>query len=64
MAETPAAFNVRAKTGTVTAVSTLVGYATQRSTNHLIAFAIMNQGVRRSADGRTFQDKVCALISE
>ena len=64
MAGTPAAANVRAKTGSVTAVSTLVGYTTQRSTGHLIAFAIMNQGVQRMADGRTLQDKICILLSE
>ena len=64
MAGTPAAANVRAKTGSVTAVSTLVGYTTQRSTGHLIAFAIMNQGVQRMADGRALQDKICILLSE
>ncbi|MBR0272760.1 MAG: D-alanyl-D-alanine carboxypeptidase/D-alanyl-D-alanine-endopeptidase [Bacteroidaceae bacterium] len=64
MTGTPAAANVRAKTGSVTAVSTLVGYTTQRSTNQLIAFAIMNQGVSRMAEGRNFQDKVCVLLSE
>ena len=64
MGDTSAAIAVRAKTGTVTAVSSLVGYTTQRSTNHLIAFAIMNQGVRRTAQGRAFQDQVCRLLSE
>ena len=64
MAATPAAQNVRAKTGSVTAISTLVGYTTQRSTGHLIAFAVMNQGVRRMAEGRSFQDRVCVLLSQ
>lgn len=64
MIGTPAAANVRAKTGSVSAVSTLVGYTTQRSTGHLIAFAIMNQGVTRMAEGRDFQDRVCILLSE
>jgi len=64
MTGTAAAANVRAKTGSVTAVSTLVGYTTQRSTSHLFAFAIMNQGVSRMADGRNFQDKICVLLSE
>lgn len=64
MADTPAAANVRAKTGSVTAVSTLVGYTTQRSSGHLIAFAIMNQGVPSMAQGRNFQNRVCILLSE
>ena len=64
MKGTAAAVAVRAKTGTVTAVSTLVGYTTQRSTNHLLAFAIMNQGVRSGAQGRAFQDQVCRVLSE
>ena len=64
MADTPAAANVRAKTGSVSAVSTLAGYTTQRSTGHLIAFAIMNQGVERMAQGRAFQDQICILLSE
>ena len=64
MAGTAAAANVRAKTGSVSAVSTLVGYTTQRSTGHLIAFAIMNQGVRRMAEGRALQDQLCVLLSE
>ena len=64
MIGTPAAANVRAKTGSVSAVSTLVGYTTQRSTGHLFAFAIMNQGVTRMAEGRDFQDRVCILLSE
>ena len=64
MVGTAAAANVRAKTGSVSAVSTLVGYTTQRSTGHLIAFAIMNQGVRRMAEGRALQDQLCILLSE
>ena len=64
MSGTAAAANVRAKTGTVTAVSSLVGYTTQRSTGHLIAFAIMNQGVESAAEGRALQDKICALLSQ
>ncbi len=64
MAGTAAEANVRAKTGSVSAVSTLVGYTTQRSTGHLIAFAIMNQGVRTMAEGRSFQDRLCAALSE
>lgn len=64
MASTPAANNVRAKTGTVTGVSTLVGYCTRLSNNHMLAFAIMTQGVQRGADGRRYQDSVCTLLCE
>jgi len=64
MKDTPAAANVRAKTGSVSAVSTLVGYTTQRSTGHVFAFAILNNGLPRMAEGRTLQDKICILLSE
>lgn len=55
--------NVHAKTGTVTGVSTLAGYVTA-SNGHFLAFAIMNNGVKTSAEGRAFQDKVCAVLAE
>ncbi|MCR5820057.1 MAG: D-alanyl-D-alanine carboxypeptidase [Bacteroidaceae bacterium] len=61
---TPAAANVRAKTGSVSGVSTLVGYTTQRSTGHVFAFAILNNGLPRMAEGRSLQDKICVLMSE
>ena len=64
MADTPAAANVHAKTGSVSAVSTLVGYTTQRSTTHLIAFAILTQGVVHMAEGRNLQDRICEALSE
>jgi len=55
---------VFAKTGTVTGVSTLCGYL-QAYNGHLLCFAIMNQGIRKSAQGRAFQDRVClALVEE
>lgn len=63
MATTPAAANVRAKTGSVTAVSTLVGYTRQLSTGHLMAFAILNQGVETMAQGRALQDSICVVLS-
>lgn len=58
MIGTEAEGNVRAKTGTVTGISSLAGYLTTK-TNHVLAFAIINQGVASPAMGRTFQDKVC-----
>ena len=58
MRGTKADYNVRAKTGTVEGVSSLAGYATAPNGN-LIAFAIINQGIRRTATGRNFQNRVC-----
>ncbi len=63
MAGTPAYGRIQAKTGSVSGVSTLAGYATARN-GHLLAFCIMNQGVARGRDGRDFQDKVCILLCE
>ena len=50
--------NVRAKTGTVTGISSLAGYLTTIN-NHVLAFAIINQGIASASMGRAFQDKVC-----
>lgn len=58
MIGTEAEGNVRAKTGTVTGISSLAGYLTTVG-GHTLAFAIINQGIGSSAIGRTFQDKVC-----
>lgn len=61
MRNTAAQGNVRAKTGTVEGVSSLAGYCTSPE-GHTLAFAIINQGVRRAADGRDWQDKVCQVL--
>ena len=61
MKNTAAHRNVRAKTGTLTGISSLAGYATAANGNQL-AFAIINQGVVKAKDGKAFQDKVCALL--
>ena len=55
--------NVRAKTGTVTGICSLAGYATA-SNGHLLCFAIINQGQKRSSEARIFQDKVCRILTE
>lgn len=52
---------VMAKTGTVEGVSTLAGYA-QAPGGHMLAFAIMNQGIRHTASGHRFQDAVCQAL--
>lgn len=60
---TKAQSNVRAKTGTVEGVSTLAGYCTAKD-GHILCFAIMNQGIRRTSTGRKFQDRVCRALTE
>ncbi len=61
MRGTPAAGNVRAKTGTVEGVSTLTGYCTT-STGNTLCFCIMNQGLRYGSTGRNFQDRLCRAL--
>lgn len=63
MKGTPAYNNVKAKTGTVEGVSALAGYVTA-SNGHILCFSIMNQGIRRAAEGRAFQDKICAILAK
>lgn len=55
--------NVHAKTGTLTGVSSLSGYLTAANGNQL-CFAIINQGVMRSAPAKNFQDQVCNILCE
>lgn len=61
MKDTAAHLNVRAKTGTVTGVSSLAGYALAAN-NHMLVFSIINQGIMKADDGRNFQDKVCNAL--
>ena len=61
MGGTPAANNVRAKTGTLSAVYALAGYCTAANGNKL-AFAILNQGVMKAAPARALQDKICVEL--
>lgn len=63
MKGTAAEGNVRAKTGTVNGISSLAGFLTTAS-GHVLAFAIINQGVSSSAMGRAFQDKVCQELCQ
>lgn len=53
--------NVKAKTGSVTAISSLAGYCTAAN-GHVLCFAIINQGIRRGSEGRAFQDRVCEAL--
>lgn len=61
MKKTPAANNIHAKTGTVTGISSLAGYATAPN-GHVLCFSIINQGVMKSAYARAFQDKICIAL--
>ena len=63
MRKTKAYRNVHAKTGTVTGVSALAGYA--KATNgHQLAFVIINQNVMKKNKARAFQDKVCQFLCQ
>lgn len=53
--------NVRAKTGTVTGISSLAGYCTAAN-GHILCFSIINSGIRHTSSGRNFQDKVCQAM--
>lgn len=53
--------NVRAKTGTVTGISSLAGYC-KASNGHMLCFAIINQGLLHGKNGRAFQDRVCEIL--
>lgn len=55
--------NVRAKTGTLTGISSLAGYCTAAN-GHVLCFTIINQGVMRTQPGRNFQDRVCRVLCE
>ena len=63
MKGTAAEGNIRAKTGTLTGVTSLVGYATDAG-QHLIAFSIIVNGLQKGAPGRTLQDNICVAIAQ
>lgn len=57
--KTGKAYNhVRAKTGSVTGVSSLAGYA-KASNGHMLAFVIINQNVLEQFKAKSFQNKFC-----
>ena len=61
MVNTAAENNVRAKTGTLTGISSLAGYC-EAENGHQLCFSIINQGVMRNADGKAFQDSICQVL--
>ena len=54
--------NVRAKTGTLSAVQSLAGYLTTAN-NHTLCFAIINNGSLKDSPARALQDKICLALS-
>jgi serine-type D-Ala-D-Ala carboxypeptidase/endopeptidase (penicillin-binding protein 4) len=63
MKKTPAENNVRAKTGTLSGVSALSGYLTNRKGN-TIAFSIIIQNFRGEAKyARYLQDVICSILA-
>lgn len=54
---------VRAKTGTVTGISSLAGYA-YPSNGHTLAFVIINQNILCPKEAKNFQDKVCEILCQ
>ena len=61
MQKTLAQGNVRAKTGTLTGISSLSGYCTAPN-GHELAFSIINQGILDKTSGKAFQDRVCQVL--
>lgn len=61
MKQGKAAGNVRAKTGTLTRISSLAGYC-KSAEGHQLCFAIINQGLPHEGAGRDFQDRVCQIL--
>lgn len=53
--------NVRAKTGTLSAVQSLAGYLTTAN-NHTLCFAIINNGSLKDSPARALQDKICLAL--
>ena len=54
--------NVRAKTGTVSGVSSLAGFCVAPN-GHQLCFSIINMGQRKAVTARVFQDKVCQTLT-
>ena len=63
MRGTPAANNVRAKTGSVRGVSSLAGYVKARN-GHQLAFVIINQNIMQLRKARDLQDKICVELTK
>ena len=63
MRGTPAAGNLRAKTGTINAVASLSGYVTTASGEHLVFSIILNNYPEETTARRVFIDNVAVLLA-
>ncbi len=61
MTGTVAERKIHAKTGTVSGICTLAGYADARN-GHTLAFVIFNQGIMTPKLARRWQNRVCELL--
>jgi len=64
MRGTRAENNVRAKTGTVSGVSTLSGFVTAKNKHHLSFSLLIQNHVAKTYRAVYFLDKICSLLSE
>jgi D-alanyl-D-alanine carboxypeptidase/D-alanyl-D-alanine-endopeptidase (penicillin-binding protein 4) len=62
-AGTPAANNLRAKTGTINGVASLSGYVTTAAGEHLVFSIILNNYPEESTARRTFIDNIAVLLA-
>jgi len=63
MQGTSAQRHIFAKTGTVTGISSLSGYA-EASNGHVLAFSILCQGVQSASTARAYQDRICRALTQ
>jgi len=64
MADTRAAGNARAKTGTMTGVSSLAGYVTSQAGERLVYAVMLNDYRGSSAAARRLQDSIVGLLAD
>jgi len=63
MKNTPAAGNVKAKTGYVSGVSSISGYVSTKSGEPLVFCIIMNNHQATNKAVEEIQDKICELLA-
>jgi D-alanyl-D-alanine carboxypeptidase/D-alanyl-D-alanine-endopeptidase (penicillin-binding protein 4) len=63
MRGTPAAGNLRAKTGTINGVASLSGYVTTAAGEHLVFSIILNNYPEESSSRRSFIDAIAVLLA-